>query len=578
MFCGKCGIEASSKDRFCKKCGSALTEEPKVEAQEFQPQSEDRSPNEVQHVRKYKPKAKSWRTPTLAVIAVLMLTAGVYFGLRDRSVPELTNVETVQANAGNNSPSEAVASTVPTTVPDAAPSPSELPAEPTYIKVNQVDSSEYEDGGVDVYFSLFTEQDFRQEIAPMSLNKEMFTVNGQPVQGLSLVEESETVSVNLVIDKSGSMEDSPNTGVSASKMDLVRQAAIQFIDNIPAEANGQFEVLSFSSYVPPVADVPFTSDRNEVSHQLSSLVSDGGQTALYDSLTKALYDTNEQQGPKYVIAFTDGKDSNYGSSIQSVIDLSRQLGIPIYMVGFGGEDDNLSYIAQETGGQHFFLSIDDDLQTELNRIYDTVFQRYVKQYKLTYLPAQKVAPGQEFSFVMDMNAPQRQARTTSLTYERKLDNNSIDVQNALFEYQVNYAQSVNLLDFSLVQNNVQEGSQFYNNLRKRIEIDYVNANAKGKPKVIDPLENYRIDSITRMQDGAYKIKFFKLFPVLLNNVQVYEADLNTYTFVQNQASGNWQVSDFGREECSIYRDQSDPGSLCTDNGVNKLYSGDPWPN
>lgn len=580
MFCGKCGTEASLNDRFCKKCGSTLTDEPTGDLPEHEPKSENNVQDGAMLEKNSKLPFKSWKTPALAMIAVIMLVAGAYFFLRDKSEPGKPNVQPVQAQIINSPSTEPVAanSPAPTTIPVATPVPSEVPPEKAYIKVNQVDSSSYEDDGVHVYFSLFTDPDFQQELEPMSLNKRMFTVNGQAIQMLTQVKESETVSVNLVIDKSGSMEDSPNTGVSASKMDLVREAAIQFIDNIPAEAKGQFEVLSFSSYVPQVADVPFISDRNMVSYQLSSLVSDGGQTALYDSLTKALYDTNEQQGPKYVIAFTDGKDSNYGSSIQSVIDLSKQLGIPIYMIGFGGEDDNLSYIAQETGGQHFFLSIDDDLQTELNRIYDTVFQRYVKQYKLTYLPAQKVAPGQEFSFVMDMKTPQRQARTTSLTYERKLDNNSIDVQNALFEYQVNYAKSVNFLDFSLVQNNVQEGSAFYNNLRKRIEIDYANAAAKGTPKVIDPLENYRIDSITPLQGGAYKIKFFKFFPVLLNNEQVYEADLNTYTFVRNQYSGAWEVSDFGREECSIYRDQSDPGSLCIDNGVKKLYSGYPWPN
>ncbi|MFC3750186.1 VWA domain-containing protein [Paenibacillus sp. GCM10012306] len=574
MFCGKCGTKASSNDHFCKKCGSALAGEPELDAPS--PQPEAVSSSEIRVVGKCN--AKSWKNTTFAIIAGLLLAVGIFVWLRTGSDTEQDKLKTVQANTANNSSFEAAATPVPTDVPEVSPSPSVVPAEPAFIKVNQVDSSRYEGRGVDVYFSLFADQGFQQEIAPMVLNKEMFNVNGQPVQGLSLVEDSDVVSVNLVIDKSGSMEESPNTGVSASKMDLVRLAAIRFIDNIPAEAKGQFELLSFSTYAPPVADVPFTSNRKEVSLKLSGLVSDGGQTALYDSLTKALYDTNEQQGPKYVIAFTDGIDSDYGSSIQSVIDLSKQLGIPIYMIGFGGEDDNLSYIAQETGGQHFFLNIDDDLQTELNRIYDTIFQRYVKQYKLTYLPSQKVAPGQEFSFAMDMNAPQRQARTALLTYERKLDNNSIDVQNALFKYQVNYAQSVNLLDFSLVQNNVQRGSQFYNNLKKRIEVDYVNAYTKGAPKVIEPLENYRIDSISQLHDGAYKIKFFKLFPVLLNNERVYEADLNTYTLTRDQASGKWQVSDFGREECSIYRDKSDPGSLCTDNGVEKLYSGDPWPN
>ncbi|WP_169834364.1 vWA domain-containing protein [Paenibacillus donghaensis] len=545
---------------------------------EPQPQLEAVPSTEIHLVRKKK--STSWKIPTLAIIAVLLLAGGIYAWRGTLSDNSQAKVETVQAETSDSlgEPVVSPAPPVPTEAVEATPSQTVSPVEPAFIKVNQVDSSQYEKAGVDVYFSLFEDQDLQQEIETMSLSKDMFTVNGQPVYGLSLVEDSDTVSVNLVIDKSGSMQDQPNADVHTSKMDLVREAAVQFIDNIPAAAKGQFEVLSFSSYVPAVADVPFTSNRSMVSSQLSSLESDGGETALYDSLTKALYDTNEQQGPKYVIAFTDGIDSNYGSSVESVIDLSRQLGIPIYMVGFGGEDDKLSYISDETGGQHFFLSVDDDLQTELKRIYDTVFQRYVKQYKLTYLPAKKVAPGQEFSFIMNMNAPQQQAETTSLTYERKLDNNSIAVQNALFEYQVNYAQSVNLLDFSLVQDNVQEGSEFYNNLKKRIEIDYGNANAKGTPKIIDPLENYRIDSISQVQDGAYKIKFFKLFPVLLDNEQVYEADLNTYTLVRSQTSGNWQVSNFGREECSIYRDPSDPGSLCTDNGVKKLFSGDPWPN
>lgn len=580
MFCGKCGIESSSNDRFCKKCGNSLTEEPELELSsrlQLQPQHqlEVGAPNEDQIASRHN--LKSWRLPAIVVISVLLLAAGAYVWIKSGSDTEHDQVRIVQPNAANHSSTEAIASPVAPEIPEVSPSPSPPPAEPAFIKVNQVDSSRYEEGKVDVYFSLFADQNYQQEIEQMSLSKEMFAVNGQLVQGISLVGDSDTVSVNLVIDKSGSMENSPNTGVSSSKMDLVRLAAIQFIDNIPADAKGQFELLSFSSYVPPVADVPFTSNRNKVSLQLSGLKSDGGETALYDSLTKALYDTNEQQGPKYVIAFTDGKDSNYGSSIQSVIDLSKQLGIPIYMIGFRGENDNLSYIAQETGGQNFSLNIDDDMQTELNHIYDTVFQRYVKQYKLTYRPSQQVAPGEEFSFVLNMNAPLRAAQTASMTYERKLDNNSIDVQNALFNYQVNYVQAVNLRDFSFVQTNVQQGSQFYSNLKKRIEVDYANAYAKGTPKVIDPLENYRIDSIHQLQDGAYKIKFFKLFPVLLNNEQVYEADLNTYTLVQDQSSGNWQVSDFGREECSIYRDQSDPGSLCVDNGVKKLYNGDPWP-
>ncbi|WP_169744890.1 vWA domain-containing protein [Paenibacillus durus] len=524
---------------------------------------------------------RSWRLPVITAVAVLLIAGGAFMWVgRDNGAGSGSDHSALPSPAASDDGKPATASGMAAaTAASPKPSPSPVPADPAYIKVNQVDSSHYENGGVDVYFSLFADPEFKQEIQPMQLAKDMFTINGLQVEKLSLVEESDTVSVNLVLDKSGSMQDSPNMNVHETKMDLVRQAAVQFIDGIPSSAKGQFEVLTFSDYVPAVADITFTSDRTMVSQYLSGLASDGGRTALFDSLTKALYDTNEQQGPKYIIAFTDGKDSNYGSSLQSVVELSRQLGIPIYTVGFGSEEDqSLSYLAQETGGQSFYLSIDDDLQTELHRIYDTVFQRYVKQYKLTYTPRQKIAPGQPFSFVMNLNSPRNQAQTGELTYERKLDKNSVDVQNGLFEYQVNYAQAVNTLDFGVVRSNVDEDSKFYTDLRKRIEIDYVNASNQGKPKIIDPLENYRVESVNQLQNGSYKIEFFKLFPVLINNKQVHEADLNTYTLVWDSLSDKWQVSNFGREECSIYQDRSDPGSLCSDNGVKKLYSGNPWPN
>ncbi|MFD1773435.1 VWA domain-containing protein [Paenibacillus rhizophilus] len=584
MFCSQCGTEAGPKGRYCKKCGSALTRgsappdednrtagsQPDgittgMAATEAKPSEFNLASSGSGFPGAAPPmetlvrtrRRRSWRLPVIAAVAVLLIAGGAFmWGTRDNgagSGSEQSAQATPEASDGGKPPTAPAMAAAPAASPKQSPSPVVFPADPAYIKVNQVDSARYENGGVDVYFSLFADPEFKQEIQPMQLAKDMVTINGLPVEKLSLVEESDTVSVNLVLDKSGSMQDPPNMNVSESKMDLVRQAAVQFIDGIPSSAKGRFEVLTFSDYVPAVADITFTSDRTGVSQYLSGLASDGGRTALFDSLTKALYDTNEQQGPKYIIAFTDGKDSNYGSSLQSVVDLSRQLGIPIYTVGFGSEDDqSLKYIAQETGGQSFYLSTDDDLETELHRIYDTVFQRYVKQYKLTYTPRQKIAPGQPFSFAMNLNSPRNQAQTRELTYERKLDKNSVDVQNGLFEYQVNYAQAVNTLDFGVVGDNVDEDSEFYTNLRNRIEIDYVKASNQGKPKIIDPLENYRVESIDQLQNGSYKIKFFKLFPVLMNNKQVHEADLNTYTLVWDSLSDKWQVSNFGREECSIY--------------------------
>lgn len=571
MFCTNCGRNILPEDLFCEGCGQNL------KGKEMEIQKKEGNAG----VKSTNVKLK-W---LIGSAAALILLGGVGYWFLKGDVDHQAVVQSTANNSSSNSKQEVgkqseslenaddddvAAAAVPEVTPSAT-------ATPVYIKVNQVDSANYEQGKVDVYFSLFSDQAYENELDNLALTKDMFKVNQIAPEQISQVENIDTVSVNLVIDKSGSMYDPPSNAVSASKMDLVRQAAVEFLRNVPASAKGQFEVLSFSTYVPSVADIMFTKDRSMVSSYLEGLEPDGGQTALYDSLSKALYDTNMQSGPKYIIAFTDGQDSNYGSSAQSVIDLSRQLGIPIYCIGFGEMGTDLQRISAETGGQYFAISIDDNLQQELQQIYGKVFQRYVKQYKLTYKPQQKVMPGGDFTLTLDMESAEQKAQTESLTFTRKMDMASINVLNGLFEYQVNYANAVNNLDFSLVGDNVKNDSQFYGNLKNRIEIDYINASNQGKPKVIDPLKNYRVESVTAQSDGSYKIVFFKFFPLLLNNENVFEADLNTYTLVQNTVSDKWQISEFGRKECSIYRDQSDPGSLCTENAVSTLYSGNPWP-
>ncbi|WP_339180318.1 vWA domain-containing protein [Paenibacillus sp. FSL R5-0701] len=457
---------------------------------------------------------------------------------------------------------------------------SNVESKPAFIQVNQVDSSNYEKGEVDIYFSLFADAEFTNPIDSPSLIQDMFKVNGLPVSYVSQVNNIDTVSVDLVMDKSGSMMDPPNGSMNRSKMELVRNAAIEFLENVPDQAKGTFGLLTFSSFAPEIADIAFNSNRKQIVSYLSTLESDNGRTALYDSLTKALYDTNVQVGPKYIIAFTDGidsQDSDYGSSSQSVIELSKQLGIPIYTIGFGDTSTELQWIAEETGGSYFSIHEEENLQLELQNIYENVFQKYVKQYKLTYRPDQNVSPGEEFPIALQMESPDYTAQTSTLEFIRKIETTAIQAMNGLFEYQVNYANAVNNLDFSLVSNNVNRDSDFYNNLKIRIEKDYVSSYNQGSPKIIDPLENYRTESIEQQADGSYKIEFFKLFPLELNQEKVFEADLNTYTVKEDPYSGKWQVSAFGRSECSIYKNESDPGSSCKNvNGTTKLYSQNPW--
>lgn len=570
---------------FCSECGQARnTSEPVMSQEQVQqPQSEnegsDTQAEVVHHKGKkvFKPNVSKRLLLSIATVLLIGGVAGLWYW---NSVSGAFNIQvTVNSNKESDAKLDQAVSITPEPI-STTNEPAKPALKPAYIQVNQVDSSKYENGEVDIYFSLFSDNEFSNSIDSASLTKDMFKVNGLPVNYVSQVNQIDTVSVDLVLDKSGSMMEPPNGFMNQSKMELVRNAAIEFLENVPHDAKGKFGLLTFSSFAPEVADIAFNSDRQHIVSYLSTLESDNGRTALYDSLTKALYDTNLQIGPKYIIVFTDGidsEDSDFGSSAQSVIDLSKQLGIPIYTIGFGDAFTDLQWISEETGGSYFSIHEEDNLQLELQTIYENVFQKYVKQYKLTYRPEQKVSPGEEFPVALQLESSEYTAQTSTLEFTRKIEATSIEAMNGLFEYQVNYANAVNNLDFSLVSNNVSRDSDFYNNLKNRIEKDYVSLNNQGNPKIIDPLENYRTESIVKLADGSYKIEFFKLFPLELNQERVFEADLNTYTLEKDSYTGKWQVNSFGRSECSIYKNESDPGSSCKNvNGTAKLYSQNPW--
>ncbi|WP_246369806.1 VWA domain-containing protein [Saccharibacillus deserti] len=558
MFCLNCGDALVPNARFCGKCGKP-TEEPASADPIGLPQS---------------PLLK-WLIASLAAVIVL---AGAFLWMWQSDFSFLPAGPQVSSAAESKSDPDPA----PAPLPSASPSTDsdqrepeqtaavETSAAPAYIRINQVDSGDYANGKVDVYFSLFSDENFENELRDDRLSAKMFKIDDRPVSDFAFVRPSDNVSVNLVLDKSGSMAKQASAYDSATKIERVRSAAINFIQSVPQEFNGQFEILSFSNYAPSEPDLPFTSDLAKVENQLAYYESDNGETALYDSLTEALYSTNEVSGPKYIIAFTDGYDSGYGASAYSVIELSKQLGIPIYTIGFGDAETDLSDIALQTGGQSFSISEEDDLQQELQHIYSDVFERYTRQYKITYTPSRQVVDGQEFSFVLDMKSHDYTARTDEQIFTRKLDQTFIAVQSALSDYQTNYTRAVNEPDFGMVSDNVKFDSAFYRDLKDRIENDYTK-----NPKKVDPIQNARIESVHQRPDGSYEIEYFKFFSFREKERSKYEADRNTYVMTQDPSSSQWQVSEFTRGECSIYENANDPGKACG-KGEQSKYSGNPW--
>ena len=109
---------------------------------------------------------------------------------------------------------------------------------------------------------------------------------------------------------------------------------------------------SFNDYV--FNRQPFTSSAALLNSAIDA-VSPTGETALYDALYWALQRTNLKSGSRVVIAFTDGEENSSNYSLNDVITLSQQTGIPVYIVGVGGDVNrsSLQSLASSCNGAYY---------------------------------------------------------------------------------------------------------------------------------------------------------------------------------------------------------------------------------
>lgn len=190
------------------------------------------------------------------------------------------------------------------------------------------------------------------------------------INDFSYVNEKEPVSLNMVIDTSGSM---------SSNMEVCKDIAIDFINNINFNMGDRVEVVKFNDEAK--INNYFTSNKESLINSITDLSTDGG-TALYDSLIMALNETNKEDGVKCIIAFTDGIDNRSQNTSEDVIELSKTLDIPIYIIGIGSEIEKskLEEISINTAGE--YISISDVYQ--LKNVYTNILKKTREQYMVTY--------------------------------------------------------------------------------------------------------------------------------------------------------------------------------------------------
>ncbi len=180
----------------------------------------------------------------------------------------------------------------------------------------------------------------------------------------------------LVLDCSGSM--------TGAKMQALKAAAYAYI--MVLKPGDQTAIVPFSSRVEGI--VAPTSDKLELSGGLQGL-QPGGQTAFFDALDRALEMLAGIRGRRAVLAMTDGIDNASWKSEADVINYSRRLGIPIYVIGLGEQgpfgagdldQQTLRRVAAGSGGLYFGAPSPGQLRA----IYEALARRFQSSYELAY--------------------------------------------------------------------------------------------------------------------------------------------------------------------------------------------------
>ncbi|HZW34152.1 MAG TPA: VWA domain-containing protein [Isosphaeraceae bacterium] len=212
------------------------------------------------------------------------------------------------------------------------------------------------------------------------------TEDGRPVEVVEfqapLSTEAIPTTIVLVVDRSGSMEQEDRIGG-------LKRAVASFLEKLPE--GSRVAVVAFGSEVDPLC--PFTTDRSRIRAAVDSLQPEGS-TRFYDAVADALERLGAESGRRAILALTDGEDTDSRSAnLDSAIAAARRLGLPVYTLGLGTEDEiesaDLRRLAVQTRGQYYPARHADQLRV----IYEQIAERIGSSYTLAYQTDRKLPDG-----------------------------------------------------------------------------------------------------------------------------------------------------------------------------------------
>jgi VWFA-related protein len=194
--------------------------------------------------------------------------------------------------------------------------------------------------------------------------------------------ESMPTTLVLVVDRSKSMEEEDRIGG-------LKRAVASFLEKLPE--GSQVAVIAFGSEIHRLS--LFTTDRGRIKKAIDALEPDGS-TCFYDAVADALELLKAESGRRAVLALTDGEDtSSQSANLDSVIASARRLGLPVYTLGLGSEDEiesgDLRRLATSTRGQYYPARSADQLRA----IYEQIAERIRSSYTLLYQSEHPIPDG-----------------------------------------------------------------------------------------------------------------------------------------------------------------------------------------
>jgi len=198
--------------------------------------------------------------------------------------------------------------------------------------------------------------------------------NKQQQKVLDFFHEDRPITMAIVIDTSGSMQD---------KIHEVHRAAGSFVETLREDDRAL--IIDFDDNVFLIQDL--TSDHDLLKTAIES-TEPIGATAIYDALHASYRKIGQIEGRKAIVVLSDGEDTSSQFSFRRVLEEAKSNNTLIYSIALGGgtfgaRKDVLKEFAEVTGGRFFLVKKAEDLSNTYERIAEELRKQYYLSYSTT---------------------------------------------------------------------------------------------------------------------------------------------------------------------------------------------------